>query len=92
MAWYARRYAPYPRWRRHPGWGFLLWVSRDWWRQNVFYRRDGKWEVEDAVFERLEDAFRYGEVAYYRRRAEEIETGKPTYRRTGVAEESVHTN
>jgi hypothetical protein len=69
-----------------------LWVSRDWWRANVFYRRDGRWEVEDAVFERLEDAFRYGEATYYRRRAEEIETGKPIYQRTGVAEKFVHTN
>jgi hypothetical protein len=47
--------------------------SRDAWWEEVFFRQDGKWEVRKKVFKKLADAFRFGEVVYYRERADELE-------------------
>jgi hypothetical protein len=35
------------------------------------------WHARDQVFERLDDALRYAEVSYYRRRADQIEARTP---------------
>ena len=74
IAWEERRYNSYPRWVRCcDGAGFVLYVRKGEWREDIFQRRDGKWKVRERIFERLEDAFRYGEIAYYRERADELE-------------------
>jgi hypothetical protein len=75
-AWERQRTAAgYPRWSRCcDGAGFVLYVRRDEWREDIFQRRDGLWKVREAVFERLADAMRYGEAAYHRDRAAELES------------------
>jgi hypothetical protein len=78
-AWASRKSRPYPRWKRCDT-GFLLYVNRGAWREDVFHRRDGKWKVRNQVFERLDDALCYGEVVYYRQRADEIEARSPAER------------
>jgi hypothetical protein len=50
-----------------------LYVRREEWREDIFQRRDGKWKVRKAVFARLADAMCYGEAAYHRDRADELE-------------------
>jgi hypothetical protein len=76
MAWEARRYAAgYPRWRCD-GAGFYLYVSRNSSGESVG-RLSGKWYARERVFERLDDALRYAEVTYYRRRADQIEARTP---------------
>jgi hypothetical protein len=77
LAWERRRYAPYPRWRRGPA-GFYLYVSKHSHWESVGRKQDGKWRARDQAFERLDDALRFAEVAYYLRRADQIEACTPS--------------
>jgi hypothetical protein len=54
-----------------------LYVRKGEWREEIFHQRDGKWKIREEVFERLVDAMCHGEVAYYRKRADEIEARTP---------------
>ena len=74
IAWERRQTTGYPRWHRCcDGAGFVLYVRRDEWREDIFARRDGTWKVRERVFERLADAMCYGEAVYHRDRADELE-------------------
>jgi hypothetical protein len=77
FAWERRRYAvAYPRWRKD-GAGFYFYVSKRSSWESVG-RKAGKWHARDQVFDRLDDALRYAEVSYYRRRADQIEARTPS--------------
>ena len=77
MAWERRRYAvAYPRWKKD-GAGFYFYADKKWSWESVG-RKAGKWHARDQVFDRLDDALRYAEVSYYRRRADQIEARTPS--------------